>query len=111
MALGGCKAPILVPSIPQGSAEGAALNGNPCLSEPWPFFHPHTQQAALLQWGQALLSHFSSSAKALQEFLVLCPSPLNRLFPLLLCPILWGQGQLCPCAFSGSSVCTRGCAA
>lgn len=48
--------------------------------------------------GQAPLSCFSSSGKGLQEFLVLCPSPFSPLSPLLLCPFLWGQGQISACA-------------
>lgn len=50
--LEGCKAPSCCPVSHRDAAKGAELNVNLCLTQAWPFFYPHTQQAASLEWAR-----------------------------------------------------------
>lgn len=109
--LEGCKAPILCPVPHRDAAKGAELNVNLCLTQAWPFFYPHTQQAAFLQRARPRCPASAALEKVCRNSWC---SALHPSVPSLLSccvPSSGDRDRFLPVLCAGSSVCTQGCAA
>lgn len=95
--LEGCKAPSCCPVSHRDAAKGAELNVNLCLTQAWPFFYPHTQQAVSLAWARPCCPTSAALENVCRDswcFALHPQTPLSS--PAVSQPL--GQGQMGPCA-------------